>query len=71
MDKCEKRFINSAGERCQVKHEWNRLKIQFGEYCVDGLCEVDNTIFLLEYDGCHVHKNCSKCGIQDPKKIEV
>ena len=67
----DKRFRNSFGDLQPIQHAWNLGEKQLGHYKLDGFCTVDNTNYVLEFNGCLYH-SCVSCGYQEtPERQQV
>ena len=70
------RFVDRNGERQTIYHSWYGAERNVGTLnspiYVDGYVSVDDSIYVLEYLGCHVHqcKLCDTKCIRTPEEIE-
>ena len=66
------KFIDKQGKRCKIRYGWNSEECSIGPYSVDGLCRVDDQLYILEFNGCKFHQ-CQNCEIKqfENKNIEV
>ena len=47
------RFVDKNGVRQWIQSGWGGMEVKIDQYAVDGFVEVDETIYALEFDGCH------------------
>lgn len=57
MDELNKdpKFINRNGERVRIINGWYQSERRFGDYPVDGWAQVDEKLFIIQFDGCWTH----------------
>ena len=60
--------VDRTGRRCRIFSGWNSNERKIGPYYVDGYCEVDDKIYVFEFDGCYYHacEVCEHC--DDPER---
>lgn len=57
MDELNKdpKFINRNGERVRIINGWYQSERRFGDYPVDGWAQVDEKLYIIQFDGCWTH----------------